>query len=93
MSNNRKDDLAKKGHLRGPSRLVEERGVWYFETREGTVKGPFEDRIVAMNALDAYVKVMASQFKPDTALSLMDDNEHAANQSSRARCARSLSIS
>ena len=41
-------------------RLVEERGQWYFLTREGTVEGPYESKVQAMEHLDLYAKVMSA---------------------------------
>lgn len=41
-------------------RIVSEGGKWFFFTREGTMEGPFRDRIICMNQLDTYIKVMQS---------------------------------
>jgi len=37
--------------------MVQERGNWYFLTREGTVEGPFACRTDALENLDRYIRM------------------------------------
>jgi hypothetical protein len=39
-------------------------GKWYFNTREGTLEGPFEERTEAKDRLKEYVRIMNSGFMP-----------------------------
>jgi hypothetical protein len=41
-------------------RITFENGQWFFFTREGTIEGPFRDKVVCLNQLDLYIKVMQS---------------------------------
>lgn len=41
-------------------RVVSQGGKWFFYTREGTIEGPFRDKITCLNQLDVYIKVMQS---------------------------------
>lgn len=81
MAEKRKDDVdATRRWLRSGSRIFEVNRLWYFNTREGTVEGPFADRFSAENVLDSYVKVMRSNFAPPPVLTLEGD-EHAPARS------------
>ena len=78
MPDNRIDDIGKKRVFRSSSsRLFQNQGAWYFETREGTTEGPYYDREPAERLLLAYTSVMSSRFAPDMELSMLadDDNE------------------
>jgi len=39
-------------------RLVEERGQWYFTTREGNIEGPYADKFKAIEALERYLEII-----------------------------------
>ena len=57
MAGKRKDDPRTQPHIR-TDRMVEESGLWFFYTREGTIEGPFGDRIEAEIQLEHYIKVL-----------------------------------
>ncbi|MEH6584254.1 MAG: DUF6316 family protein [Halioglobus sp.] len=40
-------------------RMIEDGGKWHFQTREGSIEGPFEDVIDAAEALEAYIGAKA----------------------------------
>lgn len=42
------------------NRMTRHEGRWYFETREGTVEGPYDSELEAIMGLSDYVKVMKS---------------------------------
>lgn len=63
MAAKRKDDPRCRPVYRS-ERIVEETGQWYFYTREGTVKGPFEDRQDAELQVEAYIRVINSGLLP-----------------------------
>lgn len=46
-------------------RVMERDGEWFFYTREGTIEGPFRDRVHLMNRLDTYLNVIASGLLPE----------------------------
>ena len=52
----RKDDLVNKHWFRS-ERFIEEGGKWFFCTREGTIEGPFADKLTAVSQLEIYIKV------------------------------------
>ena len=60
MASKRADDRDDNRSRFRTDRLVEEGGKWFFLTREGTVEGPFESRINAVERLDLYAKVMSA---------------------------------
>ncbi|MDZ7782979.1 MAG: DUF6316 family protein [Halioglobus sp.] len=56
-------------------RLQQDGGKWYFYTREGTMEGPFEDKVEALEALDKYITIMNLELiEPDSNLSLADND-------------------
>ena len=57
-------------------RLCNEGGKWFFFTREGTLEGPYIDRVAALMALDNYVKAASSPFLQGSGLSLVDKVDH-----------------
>jgi Domain of unknown function (DUF6316) len=59
--------------FRAGSRVFEEGGHWYFNTRERTVEGPYADKQSAERFLESYVQVMSSKFVPSMEFSLMED--------------------
>ena len=63
VSTNRKDD-PKDGIRFHSDRIFKDSDKWYFQTREGTLEGPFDQRIDAENQLEYYIKVMNSGFMP-----------------------------
>ena len=52
----RKDDPVKKSWFRS-ERFIQEGGKWFFFTREGTIEGPFEDKLAAVRQLDIYLTI------------------------------------
>lgn len=69
----RTDPPSARSHFRS-NRLLEDSGRWYFSTREGTLEGPFEDRISAQKALAAYAAIMRLELiEPTSALSLTEN--------------------
>ena len=74
MADKRQTDIAApRRWFRAGSRLLESGGLWYFQTREGTVEGPYADRYSAERVLENYVQVMSSKFMPCTEFSLIED--------------------
>ncbi|MEM9255454.1 MAG: DUF6316 family protein [Pseudomonadota bacterium] len=63
MSVKRKDDCGNATRFR-TDRMINEDGQWYFFTREGTIEGPFSDRLQARSRLDAYIAVVTSGLLP-----------------------------
>lgn len=61
MNTQRKTDMQAYTKYR-PSRFIKAGGKWYFATREGTVEGPFEERLAAESKLDSYIKIVVSGF-------------------------------
>lgn len=55
MSDRRKDDPPGGRKYFRTDRLHEDGGKWYFTTREGTLEGPFDDRLTALDALERYI--------------------------------------
>ena len=45
-------------------RFIQNEGMWFFFTREGTMEGPFGYKHEAEERLDIYKRVMASGFMP-----------------------------
>jgi hypothetical protein len=43
-----------------PNRFYVEAGKWYFETREGTIEGPFDYLLDAEARLEAYLESLES---------------------------------
>ena len=39
-------------------RVFQESGNWHFYTREGTVEGPYDSKIKALDKLDVYIRLM-----------------------------------
>lgn len=46
------------------SRMYEEGGSWFFNTREGTVVGPFRDELEAYTQLEVYIRLADSDMLP-----------------------------
>ena len=59
--------------FRCSSRIVEDKGAWWFATRDMTFEGPFGSRLVAEKALTDYTRIMSSAFALSAELSLMDE--------------------
>ena len=53
----RKDDSSTRTHFRS-SRMFEENGYWYFNTREGDMIGPFKDELEASTKLEVYIRLV-----------------------------------
>lgn len=56
-------------------RMFQEGRNWFFQTREGTVEGPYGDRMEAARRLDAYVMVMNSSFGIEAKFSIQSDEQ------------------
>jgi Domain of unknown function (DUF6316) len=61
MSEKRRTDKSARSWFRS-RRFVLDNGKWYFNTREGTVEGPFGALIDAEARLEGYIKVANSGF-------------------------------
>lgn len=73
MNTRRRTDPANGGSRYRSERLQQDRGRWYFSTREGTLEGPYDDRLSAREAMERYVAVMSLQLiEPESKLSLSD---------------------
>jgi hypothetical protein len=59
MSAKRRDDTRVPNVFR-TDRMVQEGGMWFFYTREGTLEGPFDGQLEATIQLDKYIKVVNS---------------------------------
>ncbi|MAT92659.1 MAG: hypothetical protein CME59_08660 [Halioglobus sp.] len=46
--------------------MYQENGSWYFNTREGTVVGPFRDEPEAYTQLEVYIRLADSGMLPDS---------------------------
>jgi len=46
------------------TRMYEEGGSWYFNTREGTIVGPFRDELEAYTQLEIYIRLADSGMLP-----------------------------
>ncbi len=77
MTDKRTTDIdARRSWFRTGSRVFVDRGRWYFNTREGTVEGPYADKQSAERFLESYVQVISSKFVPSTKFSLMEDDAY-----------------
>jgi hypothetical protein len=63
MKEARKTDAELRSWFRS-GRFFRDGGKWYFNTREGTIEGPFEERTEAEDRLKEYIKIMNSGFMP-----------------------------
>ena len=61
MEKKRSTDAYAKLQFRS-DRFFLDGGKWFFDTREGTVEGPYGDKKAAELNLDNYIKVTVSQF-------------------------------
>lgn len=52
----RKNETSTRTHFR-TSRMFEENGYWYFNTREGEMIGPFKDKLEAETKLETYIRL------------------------------------
>ena len=67
----RKDDCGQAPKFRcSASRLFQNQGQWFFDTREGSTEGPFNSVEHAQSKLDSYATVMGSNFAPSMEFSL-----------------------
>ena len=70
MKEGRKTDAVLRSWFRS-GRFFKDGGKWYFNTREGTVEGPFEERTEGETRLIEYIRIMNSGFMPkDSKLAL-----------------------
>ena len=77
MTDKRQTDTnTARSWFRSGSRVFVDRGQWYFNTREGTVEGPYADKQSAERFLESYVQVLSSKFVPGTEFSLMEDGAY-----------------
>ena len=75
MTIKRKTDESETRTFFRSDRLQQDGGKWYFYTREGTMEGPFEDKVEALEALDKYITIMKLELiEPDSNLSLADND-------------------
>ncbi len=59
MANKRQTDPITRSWFR-TDRVTEDKGVWYFHTREKTTEGPFPSMFDAQNQLERYINVQTS---------------------------------
>ena len=59
MANKRHTDSQERTFFRS-ERFFQHDGYWYFNTREGTIEGPFNDIVHAKQRMQAYIEVHAS---------------------------------
>jgi hypothetical protein len=64
MTEKRREDGKSRAWFRS-SRFFQEEGKWGFDTREGTMEGPFPELVDAEKRLEEYVKIMNSGFMPE----------------------------
>ena len=64
MSTRRKTDPLVGHSSFRTERIVQDGGLWYFHTREGTVEGPFSCRTDAINQLEVYIKLAVHDLLP-----------------------------
>ena len=63
MTDKRKTDLLSQTRFRS-GRFFKDNGKWFFNTREGTMEGPYEELSEAEDRLKEYIKIMNSGFMP-----------------------------
>jgi hypothetical protein len=63
MADKRKTDLAPQTWFRS-GRFFRDGGKWFFNTREGTLEGPYAELADAENGLLEYIRIMNSGFMP-----------------------------
>lgn len=64
MSKRRKSDSEFKQWFRS-DRFFQNERKWYFDTREGSVQGPFENKSEAQYSLEKYVKMVEAAVLPN----------------------------
>ncbi len=75
MTTRRRSDPSTSGSHYRSDRLQQEGGRWYFYTREGTLEGPFEDKVEALEALDRYIAITNLKLiEPDSKLSISESS-------------------
>jgi hypothetical protein len=62
MAIRRKDDPQVGHSWFRTDRIAQDGGKWFFHTREGTIEGPFECRMSAVNQLEMYVRLAINDF-------------------------------
>ena len=60
----RKGETSTRTHFRS-SRMFEESGYWYFNTREGEMIGPFKDELEASTKLEVYIRLADTDLLDD----------------------------
>jgi hypothetical protein len=63
MTHKRKTDVLPQTRFRS-GRFFKNEGKWFFNTREGTMEGPYEELAGAESRLKEYIKIMNSGFMP-----------------------------
>lgn len=63
MTEKRKTDLLPQIRFRS-GRFFKNNGKWFFNTREGTMEGPFGELVDAESRLKEYINIMNSGFMP-----------------------------
>jgi hypothetical protein len=59
----RKNETNDKNRYRS-SRMFENHGNWFFNTREGDAVGPFQDKLAAATQLEVYIRLVESGLLP-----------------------------
>ena len=55
MSHQRKEDGPGSRKHFSTDRVVQDDGLWYFYTREGTTEGPYHSRLEAVRTLESFI--------------------------------------
>jgi hypothetical protein len=64
MSARRKTDSPMGRSWFRTERVVQNGGLWFFLTREGTTEGPFSCRTDALNQLEVYIRLAENEMLP-----------------------------
>lgn len=60
----RKEDRGSRAHYR-TNRMIEVGGVWYFNTRELGLVGPFRDELEAFAQLEVFIRLADAGLLPE----------------------------
>ncbi len=72
MTDSRIDNFSRvPGDQSCTAHVFQDQGLWFFSTREGSIEGPYHDKLQAKTMMEAHVRVMSSGFAPSMELSLV----------------------
>lgn len=73
MSQTRREDPPGAAPPFRSDRVQQDGGKWFFSTREGTLEGPYDERFLAMDALEKYISIVQLELiGADSKLALSD---------------------